>query len=692
MAFDAELSPAGAAVLQQLAEFMTPPPDVRISEWVEEGQVILTAATGSPREGPFRFDGVEYIREPLDRLHPDHPCSRVTLRGGAQSAKSSVGQLWVCWSIANHPRGFAIGLPTGGEVIKYNDYKLQPLIDGSPSLKHKVRPLSNKGSEGSNARKKRLFNGATILLFNMGSPAELQMISTGNLILEEVANAPKEVGQRGAPIPQARERQAAYSVVGSKELMVSTPGQRGECVVTTAEEAGDRGRFYGKCPQCHGAFRMEPEGFRCGPDIARPHFTCPGCGFPLEDKDRAFWRQDGDRWVPCFRSEDPDANPEPPEFIANDAELRRWQARDREGREPSYYVWQAMCGLISLAKVAGTIADAKTPAALMSLEQQVFGRAYDPAVETLDWEDLHRLREPFDQAVVPEGAEILTGFCDVQGQWLQWGVIGWGPGGEWWVVDRGSIMGDTSGSEPWAELDQVIRRTWPHAAGGELGLEAFGIDTGYRTQKVYGFCRGRPNVYAMDGRPGWKIPILGKGKPVKVIENGRVKGRVKLWPVGTWELKSLLAWSLKISIEAGYQVRVQGRGHWSQAEDETWARQITAEGLKEEKNAKTGETERWWAVVAADGRNEETDIWVGARALAWVLGVGAARKDGQPGEPVDWDARARARTSEGQSDLFARPPRRATPATPAPGSDSSPPNGEPPAKPRGRFFRRKSAG
>ena len=679
MAFDAELSIPAARVLAEIARALQPAVDQRISEWVDEGHVVLSAATGSPRPGPFIFDGVEYLREPLDRLHPDDPCTRVTIRGGAQSGKSSVGQLWVCWSIANNPKSFAIGLPTGGELIKYNDMKLQPLLEASDVLRHRVRPYSVKGSDGSNARRKKLFNGATILLFNLGSPAELQMISTGNLILEEVANTLKEVGSRGSPIKQARERQAAYSVVGSKELMVSTPGERGECVVTAAEEMGDRRRFYGQCVHCEGFFRFEPEGFHLAEGSIPHHFICPGCGGLIEDHHRAHWRGGGERWVPTFKSEDPDRNPEPPEFIADAAELQRWRGRPCEGREPSYFAWQAFCGLISLDKIAGTIREARTPGDFMALEQQVFGRAYDPAVEALAWEDLHRLREDYEHGAVPEGAEVVTGFCDVQGGYLQYGVKAWGPGGEWWEIDRNIIPGDTSGDEVWRKLDEVTRRTYRHEGGGELGIEAFGVDAGYRTQKVYAFCRGRPNVYAMDGRPGWKLPILGKPKAVKVVENGRVRGRVKLWPSGTWELKALLAWSLKLSIEAGYTTRVQGRGHWSKAEDETWCRQITAEGLREEKDARTGELKRWWAVLAGDGRNEETDIWVGARALAWMLGVGAARRDGEPGERIDWAARAASRTGR-QPDLF--PAKRAEPEPAASAADT-------PAPPRERRSFRK---
>ncbi len=426
-------------------------------------------------------------------------------------------------------------------------------------------------------------------------------------------------------------------MLGSKELMVSTPGMIGECPVTEAYEASDGRRFYGCCPHCDGFFAFEPEGFVPGGETFGHHFVCPGCHALVEDTDRPTWRQRG-VWIAGFRAADDEANPQPPAFIEA-ADIDHWRARATEGREPGYYIWQAMCGLISFDKIATTIAEAKTPSDKIALEQQTFGRAYDPSIDALAWEDLHRLREDYDREIVPAGAGVLTGFADVQGGYLEWGVIGWGPGAEWWVVDRGVIDGDTAGDDVWRALDEVTRRHYPHADGGALPIEAFGLDTGFRTQRCYSFTRGRPNCYAMDGRPGWKIPILGKPKMVKVVQSGRLSGRVKLWPSGTWETKSLLAWSLKTSIEAGYAVRLQGRGHWSRAEDENWCQQITAEHLIEERNAKTGQTDRRWAVMSGR-RNEWVDIWVGARALAWSLGVGAPPRKGGPGEGIDWATRA----------------------------------------------------
>ena len=262
----------------------------------------------------------------------------------------------------------------------------------------------------------------------------------------------------------------------------------------------------------------------------------------------------------------------------------------------------------------------------------------------------------------------------MQGSYLEWGVLAWAPGAEWVVVDRGVITGDTAGDEVWVALDEVTRRHYPHADGGVLPIAAFGVDTGYRSNRVYQFVQGRPNCFAMDGRPGWKAPIIGKPSPVKVVRNGRVVGRIKLWPTATWPLKSALAWSLKISIEAGYAVRQQGRGHWTRAEDEAWCQQITAEALHEEKNKKTGEMDRMWRKISGR-QNEWVDIWVGARALAWQLGVGAPKRGASTGEGFDWAAAAAARgpAEESQSDLFAAT---ATPGLAGPSETATEPRPE----------------
>lgn len=683
------LTAPAAAVLLAVAQSLAPAPDQSISSWCE-GRLIIPPESGSPRPGPLSFEGIEHLREPLDRLHPDDPATRVSVIGGAQSGKSTIGQSWTGWKIVNSPRPMAIGLPSIAEVLKYNRMKLQCVVDATPELKHRVRAVSSRDEQGSTSTYKRLTGGGYIQLFPLSSPKELQMISAGDLILEEVANTGKEVGSRGAPIKQARERQAAFSVIGSKELMVSTPGMLGECPVTEAYELGDQRRFYGRCVHCEGRFCLEPDGFTPAGATFGHHFACPGCGGLTEESHGPAWRDDGRGWVPTFVSREPDANPQPPKFIAA-ADLARWQARDCEGRQPSYYTWQAMCGLISWSKIAETIAEAKTPGDLIALEQQVYGRAYDPSIEALSWEELHRLREDYPGAAVPSGYGVLSGFCDVQGAYLEWGVLAWGPGAEWAVVDRGIVEGDTAGDEVWGRLDEVVRRRYPHADGGELPIAAFGVDTGFRSNRVYQFVHGRPNCWAMDGRPGWTAPLIGKPKPVRVVRGGRVVGRVRLWPTGTWPLKSLLAWSLKTSIEAGYAVRQQGRGHWSKVEDEAWCQQITAETLHEEKNPKTGDMDRWWKVISGR-RNEWVDIWVGCRALAWQLGVGApprglrAAGRNPGGEAFDWATAAQARAlAPPQTDLFVQT---AAPGLAADASAPTPNTDDP--KPEKQWFKRSS--
>jgi hypothetical protein len=97
--------------------------------------------------------------------------------------------------------------------------------------------------------------------------------------------------------------------------------------------------------------------------------------------------------------------------------------------------------------------------------------------------------------------------------------------------------------------------------------------------------------------------------------------------------------------------------------------------------------DRWWQVISGR-RNEWVDIWVGARALAWNLGVGAPRRDGQPGEAIDWAARAASRAGRPRPrPTCSREAVRTGAAGRRPGAPPETPSARRPQRPARRFFR-----
>jgi phage terminase large subunit GpA-like protein len=68
-------------------------------------------------------------------------------------------------------------------------------------------------------------------------------------------------------------------------------------------------------------------------------------------------------------------------------------------------------------------------------------------------------------------------------------VKGWGRGEESWLVDYQVIHGDTETAAPWDALDEYLQKKFPHEYGARCASLATAVDTGYRTQTVYDWCR-----------------------------------------------------------------------------------------------------------------------------------------------------------------------------------------------------------
>jgi phage terminase large subunit GpA-like protein len=252
--------------------------------------------------------------------------------------------------------------------------------------------------------------------------------------------------------------------------------------------------------------------------------------------------------------------------------------------------------------------------------QQVLGEAHVEKGEAPDHAKLLKAVLPYRLQTIPLGGLVLTMGCDVQVNRLEWAVYAWGVGLSYWLVDFGIIEGDPDSDGPWRALDTIRARKYEDVFGRAHGIEACGVDSGYKSQRVYNYARSRPHVLATDGRDGWNVPILGTPKRVDVTVSGKAqKNGAMLWPIGTFTAKSELYGSLRKTIagpdDSGFLPL--GSGHFPEACDESFFKQLTAESLVL-KELKSGHSRRAW-VKPKDQPNEQLDIWVIARAMAYHL-------------------------------------------------------------------------
>ncbi|UFW80012.1 terminase gpA endonuclease subunit [Rhizobium sp. SU303] len=630
-----ELPNGAVAIFSGMAAASRPSEELTISEFSDRYRKV-SAESGSPWPGDFRTDRVPYLREPQDCLHPDHPARRISCRWAAQLGKSTAIENWFCFVVDQSPGSMMIVLPTLEEATKFNRVKLHPTIEASPRIRHKVLPVSSRDEQGSTTAFKR-YAGGFCQIVNAGSSKGLQMVSIKYLAMDEVTGYPKDVEGRGSPRDQARARQKMYGDL-AKEWQGSTPGVAGECVISDDFEAGDQRYYYLPCPHCDTYQALTFDMMR-GPDHDRPtHLRCLSCDEPILDGHKPDMMSRG-HWIARRVRE---FEPAVPLAIAS-SDIADWICAPCEGRcrdwQPSYHLWAAYAPREKLADIWQRWLDAQGDTTKMrTFCQQDLAEPYDPAGLTVDWEKIVEAvkLQVLPARVIPSWAALLVSAADVQGYGIKWTVYAIGPRDQYQLIDREVFAGAPDQSdEPWISLSDALGRTYPTESGNaEKGIDLSGVDSGWATERVYRFCAGRPNVYALDGREPIGLPWLGT--PVKRDIKDRMKrvvAKALLYPVGLFDVKT--------AVTAAMANLVQGRGESAQWPrntihlpadlcDEEFAKELTGEKLVDaEEEARASITRRarrmvkpkagkkWMKIIGR--KNDWFDATVYAYALGWHL-------------------------------------------------------------------------
>jgi len=270
--------------------------------------------------------------------------------------------------------------------------------------------------------------------------------------------------------------------------------------------------------------------------------------------------------------------------------------------------------------------------------QQDLAEPYDPGGVTVEWEKIvDAAKESLRPSrVIPAWAALVVSAADVQGYGIKWVVYAVGARDQLQLIDREIFEGAPDQSdEPWIKLSDAQARTYPTENGlREKGIDLSGVDSGWATDRVYRFCAGRPNVYALDGREPIGLPWLGT--PVKKDikdHRKRVVAKVLLYPVGLYDVKTAVTAALANLVQG-----VADSGQWPRNTihfgadlcDADFAKELTAERLVDaDEEARSSVNRRarrlikpkagrqWKKIV---GRmNDWFDATVYAFALAWHL-------------------------------------------------------------------------
>lgn len=626
-----------------LVEAIEPDPDLTIAEWADRHRVLSAEISAEP--GPWRTDRVPYLREIMEVLSPNDPTSDVTLVAGTQVGKTEVGNNFLGFIIDWAPGPVMMVLPTSNTGKRSSKTRLARMIESAPRLRAKI---SDRSRDRSNSAMMKDFPGGVLVIAGANSAAELKSMPVRYLFEDEIDEYPDDVDGQGPADELAEKRTDTYQA-RKKIYRASTPTEMSTSKVWRHYLRGDQRKFFVPCPHCAHEQVLVWEQFRWETrkvwEITRAD---DGEILPVAaDTESAVERDTGellDVWYECAACEARIDEHNKTQML----EAGRWIAgAPNDGRQKSYHLpaFYSPLGWFSWRQAVQKRFEAdRDPAGylLKVWTNTVAGEPYAERGISVSSHELKQRAGPYLLRKVPPGGLVLTAGVDVQGNRLEVAVKAWGRGEESWLVDYQVIFGDTETDGVWQQLaEYMFESTFAHEWGAPLRITASAIDTGYRTQTVYGFVRRHRNrnVIAVKGqsRPG--KAILGRPSDQDITHHGQIiKSGVKLWPLGVDTAKSRIYARLALVDEASKQPSGPGSMHFPLGlPDEYWD-QLTAERLVTRYHH--GYARQVWEKDAG-ARNEALDLEVYAYAAA--LHAGIAR--------INWD-RVEAALRATAGDLF----------------------------------------
>lgn len=627
-----------------------PPPKLSLSTWADRF-FVLSAETAAE---PGRWRCLPYQVEIMNAI-TDPAVTQVSVMKSARIGYTLMLSAAIGYFIEADPSSIMVVQPTVDDAKNFSKETIAPMLRDVPVLSRLVfRDIEDKGKgpkDPTGTLQHKAFPGGVLSLIGANSGAGFRRVSRRVVMFDEVDAYPPSAGSEGDQINLGMKRAEAFH--NRKILAGSTPLVAGASRIEELFNAGDQRRYYVPCPHCgamdflvfdrkseRGHVMRWPEG---EPDKA--YFECSSDNrCQIEHKDK--------RWM---------------------VERGEWRPDNPSAANRSYHLWAALSYSpnASWGQIASEFLEAKAggPEKLRTFVNTTLGETWKEKGDAPEWERLYQRRERYQLESVPDGPIILTCGVDVQKDRFMFEVVGWALNLESWSIAAGALWGDTSLESSWQLLDELLARAFVGADGAIHTIAMMAVDSGYNTQKVYGWARthAMSRVIATKGIAGSR-QLVGAPSPVEVTSGGKTLRRgYKIWPVGVDVAKGELYGHLRMNRHEDGSFP-SGFCHFPE-HSEDFFKQLTAEHLVTVTNKRTRRTKMEWQVLP-NRENHYLDARILARVAVAVLGI---------------DRVPRAR----RADVATRPAPVAAPvaSSPAPAAVAPPPS-PPPARPRDEFLSR----
>lgn len=591
------------ALFQEAMHCFAPAPDTKVSEWAEENRILSRESSSAP--GKWRNDTAPYQVEIMDSVN-DPEIEDIVVMSCSQIGKNEILNNIIGSFADVDPCPMLMIEPSLELAEDYSKRRIAPLIRDTKVLREKISDVKSRDS--NNTILSKSFPGGSLVLLGANSPRGLSSKPIRIVIADEIDGFPVSAGTEGDPIALAEKRTITYP--NRKKIKVSTPVLKGSSKIEKEYLRGTQEIWKKECPHC-GAFvyiNLEGMKYKYERDAMGNYtawdivFQCPCC---MESFEESTWFNQSGAW------------------IANNPAAKGIRSFHLNAFVSPWWTWEKIIIYYLTVK--------HDPEELKVFVNTVLGLPYEEKGEIETEDFLLKRREKYN-ADMPDGVLILTCGVDVQGDRLEYEIVGWGKGEESWGIQRGFILSDPELPETWNKLDEVLDRQFSFVSGLSRHIACTFIDSGgHSTSAVYKYCKKKQAqgkyVFAIKGIGGPGYPLVYKVTRTKPDNSKNKKNKNKSVNQDTENCVLIILGvdSGKSSIMSRLKIKEVGEGycHFPDNEDRGYD-QLYFKGLISEKIVyikQKGRTVPQWQKISDTVRNEPLDMRNYACAALKLLNV-----------------------------------------------------------------------
>ncbi len=558
--------------LSKCLKVLKPPENLTVSQFSDKHRILDSKTSAAP--GPWRTSTTPYLEGVMDAFN-DNEVEEIIFCKPTQVGGTEAMNNMLAYVIAQDPAPALVVYPTLDLAEYASKNRIQTMVEISPQLKERYQIRDSKDLELQ-------FNGMYVVLSGANSPASLASRPIRYLFLDEVDKYPPNSGKESDPISLARERTKTFAY-NKKIFLTSTPTVRDGNVWKSFEGADEKRYYYVPCPHCatYQQFKFKqikwPKDIDATDAINLAYYECEKCKGKINDGHKMNMLRNG-KW----KAENKSSNRKKLAFHLNTI----------------YSPW------VRFGDVAYEFLKSKDyPDMLQNFVNSWLAEPWEETQLKLNSEVVKERESDYEEFIVPNEAQILTGGVDVQKTKLYYTIRAWGANYTSWNITHGSVSS-------FEDIEEIMNATYKNKFGEEFQINLCCIDSGDRTEEVYDFCYLNSD---------WVVPVKGSSNQMysryklsTIDKIGSKANGMRLVLVNTSQYKETITTRLK---------RPNGNGSFMVYHgcDEDYAKQITSEHKVKAK--KGGREIEVWKTKTAHADNHYLDCEVYACTAADLLNV-----------------------------------------------------------------------